>query len=121
MSMDVNNRFLIESLQMYADRVGGRLKGSGPDGACDISIHGVVFTIYVDEDVIGIETHVPHLRPLSKGCKEQLRDEMMVHVEYHQHNHATVSQYLRSDLLLDDDEFHTSIDEFALLAQGLAR
>lgn len=119
--MGVNNRFLIESLQIYAGRVGRRLKGSCPDGACDISIDGVVFSIFVDEDVIGIETQLPQLRHLSKGCMDQLRDEMMVHVEYQQSNRVTVSQYLRSDLLLDDDEFHTSIDEFAMLVQILAR
>lgn len=122
MGMDVNRRFLIESLEIYADRSSSecRLSVSHVDGDCRLSSHGMVFRLNVVENVIGIEACLPKVRSLSKGCVEQLRDELLVKVAHSDDDQATVSQYLRSDLLLDDDAFHSSIDDFVVLALWLA-
>lgn len=122
---DDNFCCLVDSIEKYA--AGGRratVAVYDDDEYCVITLHDATkIKLSLKDLCIAIQTQISLATPLSNYRMMQLEDKDLVHVEYNHVDHeVSLAQYLVLDdfLFLDEELLHESIDDFALVARGLA-
>lgn len=119
-AFDPGASLLQESIERYAAGVDAKLTACvNNEWCCEVALHGMKFSVFVEDPFIGLQTHFSQSRPLSAYATARLEAEM-VHVETNCPGEASLAQYLRSDVLIDDKEFHSRINNFVSITKQVA-
>lgn len=109
--------FFVESIERYAAGAHTKLTVSGNDDwCCEMTLHGIKLSIFMEDPFIGLQADIPQWTPLSKYAVAKLEAEI-VHVETNHPGQASLTHYLRSDFMFDDKEFHSRISNFVSMAK----